>query len=348
MVKNTNKNFESDELFQSLVESNPQIIFSLSPEGDLTYLNPAFEAITKWSVSGWLGKPFKDLISQSDHGNAEELLVRVLSGEGISSYELNILTEDGGFITADVSARPQYLDGEVSAILCTARDITKFKLAEVQIHKSLKEKESLLKEIHHRVKNNLQVISSLLSLQSDYVKDGDSLMLFNESQNRISTIALVHEQLYQSSNLAEINMESYIRNLTNNLLSIFENVERRIDVKVNSDNIGVNIDAAIPCGLIINELFSNSMKHAFSNLQSNGDNEKTNEIIVDFHSQTDGEMELMVCDNGVGLSKDINIRETDSLGLQLVCALTEQLKGKIDVEIEEGTKFKVTFPDVLN
>lgn len=216
-------------------------------------------------------------------------------------------------------------------------EIIERKQAETKITASLKEKEVLLKEIHHRVKNNLQIISSLLKLQSSYVKDEKVLGLFEESNNRVKTMALIHEKLYQSPNLARINAQEYINNLTNNLVHSYSVFNHNIKLCLDIDNIFLDIDTAIPCGLIINELVSNSLKYAFI--------EKDDGLVLLKLSLNKSQgITLLVKDNGVGLQEDLKIEEVDSLGLQLVYNLTEQLEGKIKIERGQGTYFEINFP----
>jgi two-component sensor histidine kinase len=234
--------------------------------------------------------------------------------------------------------------GEIRAIVDT-RDITERKKTDEQIQESLMQKESLLREIHHRVKNNLQVISSLLSLQSDYAKDEESLALFYESQSRISTIALIHEKLYQSRNIDEIKMLDYITDLTRNLLRVYKDFGENIQVQINAYDVSIDVDQAIPCGLIINELFSNCLKHAFHSRDSENVTRRTrNKVSVEVSSDSDGVLTLSVRDNGVGFPDNVDFRNTNTLGLQLVCTLTDQLKGTIELRNRNGTMFNIVFP----
>ncbi|MEP0869983.1 GAF domain-containing protein [Trichocoleus desertorum AS-A10] len=221
-------------------------------------------------------------------------------------------------------------------------ELAERKRAEEQLKLSLKEKEVLLKEIHHRVKNNLQVISSVLRLQSDYVKDDKILALFNDSQNRIRSMALIHEKLYQSSNLLKINFDEYIRDLTENLIRSYVAFAATVTLTTNAIGVWLNIDTAIPCGLIINELVSNALKHAFSG--SNPDNE----IQISITSGNDNQFTLIVRDNGMGFPEDIDFRNTESLGLELVCVFTEQLDGAIALDRSNGTAFVITFSEIGN
>nr|WP_290224635.1 histidine kinase dimerization/phosphoacceptor domain -containing protein [Trichocoleus desertorum] len=221
-------------------------------------------------------------------------------------------------------------------------ELAERKRAEEQLKLSLKEKEVLLKEIHHRVKNNLQVISSVLRLQSDYVKDDKILALFNDSQNRIRSMALIHEKLYQSSNLLKINFDEYIHDLTDNLIRSYVAFASSVTLTTNAVGVWLNIDTAIPCGLIINELVSNSLKHAFP-----GSNQE-NEIRISITSTEENQFTLTVRDNGIGFPENIDFRNTESLGLELVCIFTEQLDGTIELNQSNGTAFIITFSEIGN
>ena len=230
-------------------------------------------------------------------------------------------------------------NGKVTHITGVMVDITDRKKAEEKIKASLKEKEVLLQEIHHRVKNNMQVVSSLLSLQSERIKDSQYTEMFKESQNRIRSMALVHEKLYQSENLAEINVNEYITSLVHRLFRSYEVRTDRVAVTIEVEDISLGINAAVPCGLIINELVSNSLKHAFPDKRKGGIKIKLCSV--------NGNVELTVADNGVGMPEDFDFRTTDSLGLDLVCTLAEyQLDGEITVDRSEGTAFTITFKEV--
>ncbi|WP_088890824.1 histidine kinase dimerization/phosphoacceptor domain -containing protein [Leptolyngbya ohadii] len=218
------------------------------------------------------------------------------------------------------------------------------KRTEEQLKLSLKEKEVLLKEIHHRVKNNLQVISSVLRLQSDYIKDERVLALFNDSQNRIRSMALIHEKLHQSSNLLKINFDEYIRDLADNLLRSYGASSQAATLRTEAIDVWLSIDTAIPCGLIINELVSNALKHAFPAATSE------NEICVEISSAGHNRFKLTVRDNGIGFPPELDFRNTESLGLELVCVFTEQLEGTIELDRTQGTgtTFTIAFSELEN
>lgn len=206
-----------------------------------------------------------------------------------------------------------------------------------RLETSLWEKEILLKEIHHRVKNNLQVISSLLSLQAKHVTDDQVFEMFRESRDRVKSMSLAHERLYQSPDLAQIDFAAYIRDLVIHSFRSYRDRSALITLRIDADDVSPGLDTAIPCGLIINELVSNALKHAFP------DNRK-GEIRIGLHSEN-GQTILTVSDDGVGFPADLDFRDTDSLGLQLVTTLVEQLEGSIELDNREGTVFKITFTE---
>jgi two-component sensor histidine kinase len=212
--------------------------------------------------------------------------------------------------------------------------------SERQLRKSLEEKEILLKEIHHRVKNNLQIVSSLLDLQADSLEipqDSKILQVFEESKNRIRSMTLIHENLYQTRDLVRIDVPEYIRELVAHFINSYGNLMERITPRIQVDNISLNMDTAIPIGLILSELISNALKHAFPPGEKG-------EIHIILRSESGGTAVLRVSDNGVGLPQDLDVHQTQSLGLQLVNLLTQQVKGTIDIKRNKGTTVTITFP----
>ncbi|MEC4983076.1 MAG: PAS domain S-box protein [Oscillatoria sp. PMC 1068.18] len=219
------------------------------------------------------------------------------------------------------------------------RDISDRKRAEEKIKASLHEKELLLKETHHRVKNNLLVVSSLLEWQVDYLQNPEIVKIFEDSQNRIQTMALIHEKLYRSDNLAEIDFGDYLETLVNHIFSSCNLDSQLINLNLDLQPLNLNIESANPCGLIVNELIANIVKHAFPN-------NKKGEVTIKLHQHEQEKIILIVQDNGVGFPENVDWENTESLGLQLVCILTEQLEGKLELDRSQGTKFKLTFSEL--
>lgn len=235
----------------------------------------------------------------------------------------------------------ELLTSQAAISLENSRLIENMKTAGDQVKQSLREKEVLLKEVHHRVKNNLQIIHSMLNLQMPYIKDEQAIALFKESENRIFSMALIHEKLYQSESLAKINLPEYIQNLVDNLFLSYGASERTINPKICVENAALSIDTVIPCALIINELVSNSLKYAFPNSLKCAD--RTGEIYVGLCHDSENRFKLTVGDNGIGLSKELEIQNCESLGLKLVSVLVKQLKGSIQIGTNGGTEIAITF-----
>jgi two-component sensor histidine kinase len=216
------------------------------------------------------------------------------------------------------------------------QDITDRKQAEEKIRRSLEEKEVLLREIHHRVKNNMQIVSSLLMLQSRNIEDKKYKDMFIDSQNRINSMALIHEKLYQSESIAQINFKEYISDIVSNIFESYS-IKRNIKIDINVENIPIKIDYAVPCGLIINELVTNSLKYAFPD-------DRQGNIKISVKKEDNNMIRLSISDDGIGIPKDMDIRNTKSLGLHLVTALAEaQLHGQIILNREKGTEFQIRF-----
>jgi PAS domain S-box-containing protein len=219
--------------------------------------------------------------------------------------------------------------------LITFENLTERKQAEEQIKESLRGKEALLREIHHRVKNNMAVVSSLLSLQSRKIKDAAVRSLFEESQQRVQSMALVHEKLYQTKDLSSINFEDYIKSIVSEIISLYRIDTSAITTEINIEDIGLDLEAAVPCGLIINELLTNAFKYAFPDNRGG--------VLSVHFTRTDDTYTLAIKDNGVGLPEGFDYKEASTLGLQLVNVLTAQLRGILRIKSDKGTEAVVTF-----
>lgn len=288
-------------------------------------------------LSRWLAKPLSRLAQVTTNLPDKLLDQQTINWPDSSINEMDLLVSNFKSMTATLNRKFQETK-RAAGIL--ERRFEERKKMEKQINASLREKELLLREIHHRVKNNMQIISSLLSLQSEYCKDSQAMEMFEESQNRIKSMALIHEKIYQSKNLSRINFNSYIESLANDLFISYRISSKKVVLKKNIKGILLGIDTAIPCGLIINELISNSLKHAFPD-------GKEGEITISFNKVSDrdqNEYELIVKDDGVGIAKKIDYKNTETLGLQLVTTLAEgQLHGTIALNRDKGTMFNIRF-----
>jgi PAS domain S-box-containing protein len=260
-----------------------------------------------------------------------------------AAYEVVAKVGPGGAVTGwiDLYSFPliDSKTGQRKGVIEYVRDITERKMAEDRLQASLQEKEVLLREIHHRVKNNMQVISSLLNLQSRHIQDPTVLEMFKESQRRIRSMALIHERLYHSSDLSRIEFSQYLRNLATHLFHSYQVDSARVQLRIEAEEIHLNINTAIPCGLIINELISNALKHAFPEGRSGS-------LSLDLHKVSGDGYLLRVKDDGVGFPKALDFRKTETLGMQIVRTLVSQIDGSIDLTREKGTEFTIHFEEV--
>jgi PAS domain S-box-containing protein len=236
-----------------------------------------------------------------------------------------------------VNSIPQFNNGETtpSQIDTTFEDISEQKAAQDKIKNSLVEKETLLKEIHHRVKNNLQIISSLLNLQSGYLKDSETIEILRESQNRVRSMALIHERLYRSEDFSSVDFNKFLVDLTNILHSSYYNTARSVSLNLNLEQIYLSIDIAIPLGLLINEIVSNSFKHAFVD-------KKDGKIEIEM-LRKEKQIFLSIKDNGIGIPEKFNTQESETLGFKLIHSLVSQIDAKMEIKKNNGTEVVISF-----
>lgn len=208
------------------------------------------------------------------------------------------------------------------------------------MNRTIKEKNNLIEEVNHRIKNNLMVISSLINLQSLTIEEEKASQALLDIENRINTIAMVHENLYNSPDVSEVNIKTYINSILKNLSHTYNIKYKNISLISNIDDMFINIETATPCGLIINELFSNSIKYAF-----NPDDDK--KIFISFENLKNGNLCLKISDNGVGLPENFNFDHSESLGLRLVENLVIQLGGKLEVINDDGVEFEIIFKELM-
>ena len=326
---------ESEERYRRLFETaSDGIVLLEKGEGKITHANPATEKMLGYAKNECVGNKLQDIGISLDIGDFQSTMQN-LNLSGILNYnDVPVKTKSGQHIYTDI-----YLVDRARLVQCNIRDITNRKQAEERIHASLQEKEILLRELHHRVKNNMQVISGLLDLQARSSGNPEIVEMLNKSQSRIRSMALVHEQLYASKNLAKIDMVGYVRALSQELFQVHKIDPRKIDLIVQPDgNVYVDINKAIPCGLILNELVSNALKHAFP-----GDGPGELRIII--HETKNNEIEIIVRDNGLGLPDDVDIHQPRSMGLYLVNGLVKkQLEGQVEVRRDNATEFRIKFP----
>ncbi|MBN1782404.1 PAS domain S-box protein [bacterium] len=334
----TNKKLHEKKLkerefqYKTLVDQASDGIFQMDLNGQILDINSAAcemlgyssEELEKWNLV--------DLMVM-DTENPYPIHWDMLKQGKIIQIERPVKSKDGTVIPVEIRAKI-LPNGIVQGII---RDETDRINAEIQMQKDLKEKEVLLKEIHHRVKNNLQIIISLLNLQSHHLRDKETLHAFKESKNRIRSISMVHEKLYRSKNFSNIDFKEYAETLIQELCRLYQG-DASVTIENQIQYIALDLDRAVPCGLILNELVSNAIKHAFRDREQG-------KITIRFYTENN-ETVFIVRDNGNGMHKIPDMVQSDTLGLKLVGILTEQLGGTVQIELDRGTRFIIRFPDV--
>ncbi|MBL8131279.1 MAG: PAS domain S-box protein [Anaerolineae bacterium] len=324
------------ERVEVILNNSPDAILLLGADGSIDLCNRAFFEMFRYDSVEILGKPLNSLVDPAFSARLSELIL-LSSQQGHSKwFQFVARRKDESTFDAGAAIAAIRDNGETTALVCSLRDVSEQVAAEAQIRSSLREKEVLLREIHHRVKNNMQVISSLLALQAGYTSDDQATQMFRESQNRIRSMALVHELLYQSQDLAQIDFVSYVRELTRHLIHSYLSDASRVELQIIAATLLLDIDMAVPCGLIVNELVSNSLKHAFPH-------NRRGKIQIYLDRDEDGLYTVIVRDDGVGLPDGLNVHRTETLGLQLVTSLASQINATIGLQRHYGTTFEIRF-----
>ena len=328
---------DNESKYRHFVEFLPQIVFETDVEGKVTFFNQAGKEATGYrSEDLRTGLELIQVIAPDYRQRAARNIDRLLHGELTRGNEYLILCKDGSTIPILSYSAPVVTQGEIAGIRGIAVDVSDLKRAEDQIRADLAEKEVMLREIHHRVKNNLAMVSSLIGLQSHYAPDEIHREAFEETQARIRSMALAHEKLYQTERLADLRADEYLSTLLDELRFTSGQLGSPISVTKHIEPVSLGLDTAIPLGFIANELFSNCVKHAFPDA-------RMGRIHVSFRSDTTGLMELAVKDDGVGIPPEFDLDSPKSLGLILVKTFTRQLHGDMEVRSTEGTEVVVRF-----
>jgi len=324
---------EINQIFQTAADGMRVI------DKDFTVLrvNETLAALSGVSKDEAVGKKCYDVFPGPLCHTPDCSMVRILKGEERVESDVEKLRKDGKKVPCIVTATPfRGPGGDLIGIVEDFKDIKERKEAEKQVTTSLREKEVLLQEIHHRVKNNLQIISSLLNLQAGYIQDKPYADMFEESRNRIRSMAFVHERLYRGKDITSVPSDEYIKDVVSALFRSYGVNPEKIALKMNIGDVVLGIGSAIPCGLIINELVSNALKFAFPQ-------GRKGEIQVALQATDKDEILLTVSDNGVGMPENLDLAKAESLGLKLVKILTDQMGGKLQINRNQGTTFQINF-----
>jgi len=326
----------SEKKYRNIFENTGTAMIIAEEDLTITLVNRTFENILNLKKHEIIGKNWIEMVVPGHREKIKKyhgLSADMDAGHQLNTYDVEMIIDNK---TKYFFATFDFIPGTRKSLISLI-DITDRKIAERLLKSSLKEKELLLREIHHRVKNSLQIISSLLSLQASEFDDINVIESYNESENRIHSIALIHESLYNSSDISEINFRKYVETLIENIIFSYNVETERIKIKLELDEFELGIETSIPLGLIINELVSNAVKHAFK------DNEGCIKLKL---SKVDDEYELIIQDNGIGLSADFDIENTKSLGFLLVNQLVNQLEGNIEIVSIDGLLFKIRFKEL--
>lgn len=328
-------------LFERLFESAPDAIVVVDNRGRVVRVNRQMELLFGYSREESVGMPVEELLPERFRDNHVHHRRSYTGaprnrpmGEGLDLYARR---KDGTEFPVDIMLSPQELDGAMLT-LAVVRDVTERRVAEKRAQEVFRT-QTLIKEIHHRVKNTLQVISSMLYLPSLEAHDPRTLSILEESRNRVRSIALVHERLYQSKDLDKVDFGEYVRDLTTELMRTYGAGPDEVALTIRIEGIFLGIETAIACGLIINELVTNSLKHAFPGGRKGG-------VWIEVARILDHSYELTVRDNGVGVDLHSTKHVPTSLGLRLIGGLTLQLEGKMEVLADHGTTTRVTFAEL--
>jgi len=325
----------SEARYRELVANLSDMVVEIGIDGVISYASPQVERIFGFRPEELVGRSLTEFIHPEYLGRGLEAISEITREGPIMDFEFRTLHKDGHYLDASISGQLVDDNGSVK-IVGIVKDITGRKQAEERVRAALREKEVLLKEVHHRVKNNLQVIISLLSIQSRQVRDNAVKEVLQDSQNRIRSIALIHEKLCKSEDVAMVDFAGYVRNLVHELLRAYASEKGAPALDLRVQDIRLGIDTAVPCGLIINELVTNCLKHAFPP-------GKTGRISIEFRSTGGGRIMLQVSDDGIGLPEGLDIKKMQTMGLGMIQALTEQLRGTLEMDRGSGTAIRVSF-----
>jgi PAS domain S-box-containing protein len=336
---------EKIQMLADVVESSNDTIVTRTLDGIVTSWNKGAEQMHGYSADEIIGKKITIMEPDDRKGELFRLAEKVKHGEKIKNYETVRLKKDGTRLNVSITLSPVFdSSGKLIAISTIARDITDRIKAEEALSKT---EEARRKEIHHRIKNNLQVISSLLDLQAEKFRDKEVLEAFRESQSRVISMSLIHEELYKGEGTDKLDFSAYLQMLAKNLFHTYDLGSKNIRLYMDlAENAFFNMDIAVPLGIIVNELISNSLKHAFKG-RDKGEirirlhRENVEECKIDGHKNTN--FTLTVSDDGIGISENLDIKSIDSLGLQLVISLVEQLDGSLELKRNHGTEFIIRF-----
>lgn len=335
-----NRSIRVDDFLGLAFDRIPVAMVVVNQSGLITRVNQLAETAFGYQDDELLGQPVEVLVPER-YRHAHPGYRRAFQSNATvrpmgAGRDLSGLRKDGSEFPVEIGINPVET-GEGPMVLSVILDLTERKQSEQRIQAALREKELLLEEVHHRVKNNLQVVHSLLDLQVLKINDPELVSMLRDSQNRIRSMLVIHRTLYQSHDFARVDFQQFLMELLPTLMESYGMQAGHVAIEISANSVKVPINEAIPCGLIVNELVSNALKHGFPQ-------QRRGTIRVSMGQDADGYVELSVSNDGMDIPPDLNLDRTGSLGLQLVQLLTRQLRGELDVQRTDPTRFTLRFP----
>jgi PAS domain S-box-containing protein len=334
MTEYDKKILESEDIWKYVFDALPDLIAILDNNHKVVKINKAMANRLGVSPEEGVGLNCYEVVHHTDSPILNCPHSKLIEDGTEHTEEVQEDNLGGYFL---VTASPILdAEGKVLGSVHIARDITQRREMEKKLEKALEDKEILMKEIHHRVKNNLMMISSLLNIQSHYIKDQEVKDIFAESQNRANSMALLHQELYESGDMNDIELSEYLRSLSTEIMHSYNSKNKSVDLTLDLEQGTIDVDRAIPIGLIATETIINSFKHAFP--EGNG------KILIKFYKENDSFV-LIISDNGVGFPENLDFRSQGNMGMMLINGLINQIDGSIDMNRENGTTFIIKFKD---
>lgn len=324
-----------------LLDATPEGIVVVDEQGLIVEVNSALEWMFGYTRGQLIGQPGEMLIAEADKDAVQAYRLRYAASPDdpatrLTGQDVDAVRSDGTTFSAQIGLSPYRL-GEQLRVIATVRDVTEQRAADRRMATSLREKEVLLREVHHRVKNNMAVMSSLFYLQQRYATDAETIRVFRESESRVRSMAMVHEVLYRSSDLSAVDFSRYLESLVEHLANVYRGTLPGLQLELGIEAIRLSLDQAVPCGLLLNEVLTNAFKHAFVDGEA---------ALLRVHARaSDAEVEIEIVDNGVGVPETSSPERSQTLGMRLMQALTEQLDGRLTTERQaRGTRTRLVFP----
>lgn len=325
----------SEKHYRLLADNVTDVISVHEPTGLVKYISPSCKNVMGYDVEECIGTIGYNFVHPSDVEDLKKAQTNLKSNYSYST-EFRLEKKDGSYLWVEANGRGIFQKNQLKEIIIVTRDISQRKFIEEKLKKSLEENKMLLREVNHRVKNDLMLISSLMNLQCKHTENQEAIDILQETRSRAYSMALVHQMIYKSSKLEYMDFEDYIGYVTTELFRVYQKEEQLIKLKTDLEEVLLDANVSIPLALILNELIVNALKHAFPD-------RKEGIIEIKLHKTSDGYVSLEVADDGIGAPAHFNIENTDSFGFEIIKSLVVQLKGSLETDFSNGTKINIRF-----